>query len=497
MLKERAEELNYKELEKGVPKPLPEYLCELYEEPDRRIIFLVGEKGVGKTFSIMRASRMILNKHERALPVVLSYSNGRRYMLDPLKLASPSEWGTERLKKLNEKHGDPLIVDDMHYEFESLSNERAKELLKEMEKILAAKIEGRRVWVISDELLSSYIKRARETGVVERRLLDRLEEYSVRIGCPPLFRDVKSWKKLDKQFSPLNFVEASNYLKWDLSVDLWNVYGVKADDAVKILLAEISNNPRFFIRFIKKFYKGERIKLENVIRGALRTIRQTYHLDKTMADLINPYDRAFLVVDSIEYEKLGSMLMEVFVDYFFGIPIEKELKEIGDRCVSLVTSSVPTDWLSKGVQIELSHWLSMKIQNKLRKKLSSYAPRLQKRLEEERYHYRKIWKVEKLEKRLEGLKKLIKDQAEMFAIRMRSHIFRMLARVIKRELTPTARKVWRQLLESEKREMIDSMVMEIEKLLVSKYPKEKFYALRAFFSAGLSDLYEKPSIELL
>lgn len=215
-LKERAEELSFEELGtitlksriKLTAKAIANWL--LYPYPPNVLRVLSGPKGIGKTFAVMEAIRLV----GREPPCFYVYKR--------LGKVEDISWKFSGEFTLSEKR-EPwaYIFDDVHYLAEAVfkGEERIEVLTSFMMKAVEKAESGRPVVVISEDMPSLYFENL----------------------------EVNELKQLSEKFRNVSLVEAPSFVEWSSLVD---AYGIKGDELGKISVYLVSHKPRFLIRLV-------------------------------------------------------------------------------------------------------------------------------------------------------------------------------------------------------------------------------------------------------
>lgn len=184
---------------------------------------LIGDKGSGKTFHLLKAMRKCVKESEDLIPVIWGYKKeGELKYLDPLKIAPREEWN-ERLSELDDADtveaklsvADVVIFDDFHYAAEAVKEGslQPQYLIDFFKGILEEIKSGKKIVISSADQLSAY------TDLVED---EEFEDIIAEFG----FGDPK--KKNVDPLSKLK-VEKPAYDKW---VDIYDNLGVRADENI-------------------------------------------------------------------------------------------------------------------------------------------------------------------------------------------------------------------------------------------------------------------------
>ncbi len=271
LLVERAEDFDLESLRKITPinSSFIRFLEEYLLSDDRMPIFLLGPKGSGKTFGIMKALETSVERDKKLLPVVFTYrQDGRSGILDPLKLASPETWG-ERYYVYNSccnredllNNANVIVEDDIHYRFEALvkGKESPEVFVEDLKRSLEEVYHGKKFILVSEDLLSSY---------AEKLKIDEFDEILPRFGELPL--DPKKYLKYRNKRNYLAHREIPiSYEEW---LNLFDAYHVEADEPVKEFLYSSNSEPRAFVRFFKLFQQKERVTIDDLAKKALEIL---------------------------------------------------------------------------------------------------------------------------------------------------------------------------------------------------------------------------------
>jgi hypothetical protein len=241
-LEERAENHSYEDLkelkyENWVVTNLVRYYI---SSPTNYPIFLLGPRGIGKTFNVLKALSIELNENKEFIPVVFTYPpGGPSEVLDPLKLASRDVWG-ERYSILqscrtNEdfiNNSTLVVYDDIHYRFANIlkGREDPSNLSNELSKVLERAKDGKKVVLISEDPLLAYIEELYRQGF-DREILKQFDEISLKLGKYPRIQNTtyEERQKFRQEINTIAFREFPARSPRDIQYILED-YKIKIDD---------------------------------------------------------------------------------------------------------------------------------------------------------------------------------------------------------------------------------------------------------------------------
>ena len=239
-------------------------------------LFMLGPKGYGKTFAVLKALNRKIRESPSFLPIMFIYRRNNTFeLLPPLALAEPEDWGErlslfedmdeERLKTLLER-ADAIVMDDLHYRCEAiLDGETSLGLLiADLRLILELLETGKKIILVSELPLAYYGE------IIEDEDLDDVLAYY----CQAHYIRGKRRRELMAKGSPISVFEVPPiyYRTW---CRLWDTYGFDAVDAVKQIIFQISDKPRFFIRMMSLFEDLETkfVDVEDLCREAAKKMK--------------------------------------------------------------------------------------------------------------------------------------------------------------------------------------------------------------------------------
>ncbi len=240
-------------------------------------LFMMGPKGYGKTFAILKALNRLIREYPKFLPLMFVYKKSRVFeLLPPTFIAEPESWG-ERfslfdsdIKTLVER-ADFLVMDDLHYRCEAIIDGEASLtiFIDDLKLILEFVEMGKKVLLVSENPLAYYGDLIQD---------EELDEVLTQYGQIP-YRRLVGRNKIKTQAIISSFevlpIEQEN---WS---NLFMTYGFKAEDAVRQIIYNISNRPRFFIMMMQFFMENRAtavpITIEDLVRVAIeRGVKPSY-----------------------------------------------------------------------------------------------------------------------------------------------------------------------------------------------------------------------------
>jgi len=183
MITERAEDLTYDELSslKTYNERLYSYIKSFMVSDRNGVLCLLGAKGIGKTFNVMKAMSSVVTENRSLSPHMIIYRGGRLEVLDPLRIAPEDVWG-DRLNGYNLnlrsgiKDAEILILDDIHYMVgDSIRGLFDREMFRSILTDVMRNL-NRKIILISEDPLPYYSK---VLG------LDDLNDFLVKLGLSP------------------------------------------------------------------------------------------------------------------------------------------------------------------------------------------------------------------------------------------------------------------------------------------------------------------------
>lgn len=214
-----------------------------------RPLMVVGDKGSGKTFAVIKALMEHIHRSKEFVPLMLMFKQKNEIKpLDPLVLGPQEVWG-ERLKKMNMENiveflqlADAIVLDDIHYICEAIT---------------AGEYPPRRFV----DFLESVLKQVKKKKKVVLLAADQLSYYSPVIGIkrfdkllPRFGLYTKDWDEDHKvDILAVMYMSPPGLNQWER---LFSELGVSANPLVKLFTFRCTHNPRALIRFINAF-QGE------------------------------------------------------------------------------------------------------------------------------------------------------------------------------------------------------------------------------------------------
>ncbi|NQT09485.1 hypothetical protein HQ586_10445 [Candidatus Bathyarchaeota archaeon] len=235
-------------------------------------LFMLGPKGIGKTFTVLKALNRRIRETPDFLPVMFIYRKNNTFeLLPPLALADAEDWGErlsfyedmddERLKTLLER-ADAIVMDDLHYRCEAILNGETSLglLIADLMLILELVETGKKVLLVSEMPLAYY------GDIIEDEEFDEVLAY---YGQVPYRIRGRRYRELMKKGSVVSGFEVPP-IEYDTWCRLFDTYGFTSDDVVRQILYHISDKPRFFIRMMRLFEDQEsrRVDVEALCREA-------------------------------------------------------------------------------------------------------------------------------------------------------------------------------------------------------------------------------------
>jgi GTPase SAR1 family protein len=284
-LEERAENHNYEDLKelkvenRVITNLVRDYISSQTTYP----IFLLGPRGSGKTFNIMKALSKELNENKDFIPVVFTYQpGGPSEVLEPLKLASKDVWG-ERYSILQSCRTDEdfmnnstlVVYDDIHYRFGDVlkGREDPSNLSNQLSKVLKQAKNGKKVILISEDPLIAYIEELYRQGF-DQEILNQFDEISLQLGQYPRTQNT-TYEELQKFRQKMNYIAF-----WEVPPlgpkDIRNIledYNIKIDEQTAHFLHFFSSNPRFYLKLAKAIGKNE-ISMKDVKEATTQILKQ-------------------------------------------------------------------------------------------------------------------------------------------------------------------------------------------------------------------------------
>ena len=231
-------------------------------------LFLCASKGTGKTWNVMKALNELYKEQSQTIvplvgdsfkPLMLIYKEeGHFTSLAEDKINSTSM----SIKKVNGsltqriERSNPIILDDVHYICEDImaGHLHYSEFINLLKLCLRRVEEGAKVLLISEDLLSGY---SALLGLTE------LDDLLPAFGMNPLY-------KLTPSKNYLSFREMGQPNKADY-IQLFESYGITADEDVINFLFSSTSRPRAFIKFFNQF-PSQKITFLDVLTEAMRRI---------------------------------------------------------------------------------------------------------------------------------------------------------------------------------------------------------------------------------
>ncbi|MEM5843660.1 MAG: hypothetical protein QXX07_00345 [Candidatus Aenigmatarchaeota archaeon] len=351
LIEERAENLDFatlNELESALFH-FKERLKEYFLSEEKRPLFVLGPKGSGKTFQVMKSLSEVVRENEKLIPTMFIFKEGLgRQILNPLKLAAPEIW-KDRLKVYSSDTKDLLdlsnviVVDDIHYVCEAIAKGEytPEDFLKFLKEILNFVDSGKKVVLISEDIPSFY---------TENLKMKEFDDVWPKFGIHPrsFYKTKEEWESFSEKIDYLAFREIPTYtyLEW---CSLIEDYGIFLEESFQQVLYRISPKPRSFVRFVKLFQPKTCINLDEIKIKALELLRekverQTYQFYEFLINYLpvvgfRKADTDFLQIlrnlKSVEnLRKLGSVIdyvEEVCKSAANNLPLKKVDKKKVDK----------------------------------------------------------------------------------------------------------------------------------------------------------------------
>jgi len=262
-------------------------------------LFMMGPKGYGKTFAVLKALNRLIREFPKWLPVMFVYKKSKVFeLLPPTFIAEPESWG-ERLSLFDSdiktlvERADLLVMDDIHYRCEAIMDGEASLtiFIEDLKLILELVENGKKVLLVSEEPLAYYGDLIQD---------EELDEILAQYGQTP-YRRLVGRNKIRTQMVISSFeVLPIEYENWS---NLFMTYGFEAEDAVRQIIYNISDRPRFFIRMMQLFWENRAasvpITIEDLVRVAIERGVKPYALVEPIVRTSGPLRRGI----SMEYMK--------------------------------------------------------------------------------------------------------------------------------------------------------------------------------------------------
>ena len=320
-------------------------------EGEKEIKFLVGPKGMGKTYSLMQALNTGLKINKNYIPLVLQYKNNESIALMKMtNILEKEEWG-DRLDKIRDarKNGldgmfekaDMIIIDDLHYMCEDVlyGNMNVDELVGLLESVKKYSEENKRIVLVSENPLNYYAE------MIQDSRLNKLLPY---FG----FRDNNRVEEsnIEQNVSSMSYMEIINVIPESVQKNIEEMgvklEGEKYEVNEKILskIWEKTNNPRKYIKEVNEkimndykenldnYSKDElsqvamilsdnysnyfetnnppnmEIKQKTFIEAAKKELEFAYHIieDKIREDVIGPHENILIYKENLWFSLLPS-----------------------------------------------------------------------------------------------------------------------------------------------------------------------------------------------
>jgi len=274
LLEERAENLDFESLNElssaqNLRYRLEDYFC----SDEKRPIFVLGPKGSGKTFQVMKALSETVYRNKEFVPAMFIFERSKKVeLLDPLKIASPEIWG-ERLELYSQdrkellRSSNAIVVDDIHYICEAIVKKEfdPNKLIKFLKGVLDYVDAGKKAVLVSEDLVNFYTK---DLGIKE------FDELWPKFGLhpQPFCDDVKEWEKFSDKIDYLAFREVSPYSYKDWCSLVVN-YDVDIQAPFDFVLYNLNPKPRAFVRFAKFFQPNNQITIEDTKMKTLELLK--------------------------------------------------------------------------------------------------------------------------------------------------------------------------------------------------------------------------------
>ena len=274
LLEERAENLDFESLNElssaqNLRYRLEDYFC----SDEKRPIFVLGPKGSGKTFQVMKALSETVYRNKEFVPAMFIFERSKKVeLLDPLKIASPEIWG-ERLELYSQdrkellRSSNAIVVDDIHYICEAIVKKEfdPNKLIKFLKGVLDYVDAGKKAVLVSEDLVNFYTK---DLGIKE------FDELWPKFGLHPrpFCDDVKEWERFSDKIDYLAFREVSPY-SYEEWCSLVANYGVDVQAPFDFVLYNLNPKPRAFVRFAKLFQPKAQIIIEDTKMKTLELLK--------------------------------------------------------------------------------------------------------------------------------------------------------------------------------------------------------------------------------
>lgn len=270
LFKERAENLSFEELSKVkvANNPLLYTLNDYFSNDSKIPLFLMGDKGKGKTFNTLKSLSSRVRNDRNFLPVMFIYEKQKKTeVLDPRILAEQIVWGPryETLQKCSTQEdfmraSNALVRDDYHFIFEDVMKGKVSldNVTKELKHLSEESEKGKKVLLISENLLSVYAEK-----LSKRMDTKELEDVLLKFGQMPYHRfgeDPSKWSEYEERNSYLSFREVPPLQKLDW-IKLFEIYDVDADEDVKDFMFESNSRPRSFVKFSNLFENNGKVNI--------------------------------------------------------------------------------------------------------------------------------------------------------------------------------------------------------------------------------------------
>jgi len=280
----RGEELDALQLEN---KGMVRYLLNFFGYDKGVLRFLCGPKGLGKTFYTLATLNMLVKRNPTFSPLMYIYKlENRLHPIDPLTIATKATWG-DRLPKYNSSYPmerinefDALVIDDIHYIAEDVKGEVVERslLTNLLKNALDAKEKGKRVLLISEDVLSGYAEKIQDP---------ELDELLPRFGLQPrVFSDLETYPKYVEKIDHAAVIEIPN-MGSSVLYEVAGTYGIDIDPKVVEMVARLNPRPRSLVKFAELF-PDRIIDEENVKRLMWTIIKPTIRKNRTFLYKIMP-----------------------------------------------------------------------------------------------------------------------------------------------------------------------------------------------------------------
>jgi hypothetical protein len=318
-LKERAENFSFEELE-GVDSNLlnpilMNRLNEYFSDASLRYpMFLIGDKGSGKTLHVIKSLSKNVYSNNHFVPVMFLYKKSeRKEILEPTKLAPKEVWGSrcEELERCSSEEelmstANVLVSDDVNYMFEAVARgkENRANIVSHLQKLSALVDKGKKVLLVSEEPPLIY---------AEKINMKELDEVLLKFGQMPYHRwgkmNFEEWQSYEERVSYPSFYEVPDidFTSWSR---LFSIYGVDADETVTDFLFRSSRKPRAFVKFSNLFQKNKPgktyIETEDMIEKALEFLPQKVRTPEELRFF--SYTLNFPEITTSRYESVPEIL---------------------------------------------------------------------------------------------------------------------------------------------------------------------------------------------